>query len=108
MYPLNDPEDINEATQLINQYAASDWCKFIYTQHAKERAALRVIPADVIQSVLANGQVIEVRKEAYPNGRARYAYNVQLIDRYGRVNVVTAVVGSFQLLVVTTYTDVPD
>ncbi len=108
MYPLNDPEDINEATKLINQYASSDWCRFTYTKHASERAEQRVVPVDVIQAVLAHGQVIEARREELPKGRSRYAYNVQLIDRYGRVNVVTAVVGSFHLLVVTTYTDIPD
>ncbi|WP_238534992.1 hypothetical protein [Xanthomonas phaseoli] len=69
---------------------------------------MRQVPADVVQSTLAQGHVIEVRTEEVASGRIRYTYNVKLVDKYGHVNVVTAVVGSFHLLIVTTYTDLSD
>lgn len=105
MFPLTDPEDLDEATHLINQYASSDWCRISYTRHAQERAQQRMVPADVVQNTLAFGNVVEARREEFSPGRVRYSYNVQLVDRYGRVNVVTAVVAKFHLVVVTTYAD---
>ncbi|KGM54192.1 hypothetical protein N799_09945 [Lysobacter arseniciresistens ZS79] len=108
MNPLSDPEDLHEATRVINSYAQSDWCGIAFSRHARERMAERFIPGDVITSALKSGTVVDVRTEVTQAGRRIYKYEVEMRDQYGRVTVVTAVPGRLKLLVVTAYTDIPD
>lgn len=107
MSPLADPEDLDEATRVINAYVANDWCQISFSDHARERIAERQIPNDVITQALQVGRVVGVRVEVFKD-RLTYKYEVEMIDRYGRVTVITAIPRSQRLHIVTVYTDIPD
>jgi hypothetical protein len=107
MNPLADPEDLDEATQTINGYAVSDWATVSLSKHAREQLAKRIIPHDVMMTALATGRCVGFEREE-KNGVLRYAYEIEMRDKYGRVTVITAVPGFHRLHVVTSYTDIPD
>ena len=107
MNPLGDPEDLDEATRTINQYAQSDWCDVSYSEHALQRIEERVFPNDLIILVLRTGNVVGVRSDVIKD-RKRWRYEVELVDQYGRATVITAIPGRFKLHIVSAYTDVPD
>lgn len=108
MNPLVDPEDLDEATQVINRYSQSDWVDISYSRHARERLQERIIPNDVLVMTLQTGRVVGVRSEMLPNARLRFSYEVEMVDRYGRVTVITAIPGRCKLHIVSVYTDIPD
>jgi hypothetical protein len=107
MNPLLDPDDPDEATRTINDYAISDWTKFTYSTHAKEQMGARRVPIDIVQLTLRQGRVTEIRQEIKGQNLC-YSYRVDMIDKYGTATVVTAIVGPHHLLIVTVFTDVPD
>lgn len=107
MNPLADPSDLAEATRLINGYAANDWTTFTYSAHAKQRMRTRQIAVDIIQMALKDGVVVAVQAEVVGN-HLRHKYEVEYRDKYGRVTVITGIVGPNHLSIVTAYTDVPD
>ncbi len=108
MFPLTDPEDCDEATRLINLYASSDWCALSFSQHGLQRKEERLIPSDVITKTLQVGVVVGVRSEVSRSGRRLFKYEVEMVDRYGRVTVITAIPGRLKLHIVSTFTDIPD
>lgn len=107
MNPLDDPEDLDEATRIINLYAESDWCDVSYSEHALERIEQRVFPNDLITLVLRTGSAVGVRSDVIKD-RKRWSYEVELVDQYGRATVITAIAGRFKLHIVSVYTDIPD
>ena|SRR5690554_4261384 len=107
MNPLKDPEDLGEATQLINAYARNDWVKFTYSSHALQRQGERIIPNDLVELALRTGSAVSVKKEVR-KGRLCYAYEVKMIDQYGHVTVITAIAGPMHLVIVSTYTNISD
>jgi hypothetical protein len=107
MTSLADPEDLDEATKLINQYASSDWARFTYTNHAFDRQSGRIISNELVELALRQGMAVSFRKEIV-NGRLRYKYKVRMVDTYGHVTVITAIAGPMHLVIVSTFTNVPD
>lgn len=107
MNPLADPTDLAEATRIINRYAASDWTTFTYSSHAKQRMRERQIAVDIVQEALRVGRVVSVKAEVM-RGRLSFKYEVEYRDSYGRVTVISGIVGPNHLAIVTAYTDVPD
>lgn len=108
MNPLTNPEDRDEATRVINEYADSDWTDVSYSRHARERMRQRIFPIDVVMQTLSRGRVVGIRSDPTPSGRTRYSYEVEMRDRYGRVTVITAIPGVDKLHIVSVYTDIPD
>lgn len=107
MNPLKNPEDPDEATRVINQYAASDWLTLSYSKHGEERREQRYVSPEIVLLTLKTGTVRSIRSEVL-NGRLLFSYEVVMRDRYGRVTVVTAIPGPMRLRIVTTYTEMPD
>lgn len=108
MNPLQDPEDRDEATRTINQYAASDWLKLTFSDHGEDQQQARIVPIDIVLRVLREGRCVDVRSSVDAKNRLRHAYRMDWTDRYGRVSVVTAILGAMNLRIVTTFTDIPD
>ena len=104
---LPDPEDLHAATKVINQYASSDWVRWTYSKHARERQSDRVICNDLVELALREGVVVAVTKVVVRNC-IQYRYEVEYRDRYGRLTVITALAGPHHLVIVSTYTDIPD
>jgi len=107
MNPLKDPNDPDEATRVINSYAASDWTKFTYSTHGRQQMGGRIVPIDLVQMVLREGKVVEIREEVRGKHLC-HSYRVDMTDVYGRATVVTAIVAAHHLLIVTAFTDIPD
>jgi hypothetical protein len=61
MNPLPDPEDIDAASQLINQYATSDWVRISYSTHARQKLSERYVPQGVVELALRSGVVVAFR-----------------------------------------------
>jgi hypothetical protein len=107
MSPLSDPEDLEAVTALVNSYAASDWLNLSFSKHARDQLASRVIPNDVVVMTLRAGKCVGFRRSVEKAG-LRYAYEIEMVDKFGRVTVVTAIPGLHRLHIVTSFTDVPD
>lgn len=107
MSPVADPEDLDAATRLINSYALSDWVRITYSSHAHEQQGKRIICNDLVELTLRQGVVVGVRKEVVGNV-LRYKYEVEFVDKYGCITVITAIAGPMHLIIVSTFTDVSD
>jgi len=107
MNPLTDPEDLDAATLLINQYAVSDWAEIVYSRHAREQLRARYIPEGVLEIALGQGVVVEFRT-ALRGGALVHRYKVRFVDKYGAVNVITVVAGFHKLRIITVFPDESD
>lgn len=102
--PINDPNDLAEATRVINLYASDDRTTIRYTQHAQDRCSERALSPIWIQDVLKYGVAVEVRCEQL-HGKRIYKYKVEYTDRYGVTAVVTVVNVPYKLTIVTVMRD---
>lgn len=98
---LKDPNDIAEATRLINTMAADPDTTVSYTKHGRDRQDERNVPSGTIQLALERGHVEEVRP---PNGEHRdYRYRVRFTGENDRIDVVTVIISRRRLLIVTAW-----
>lgn len=107
MSSIADPEDLGAATRLINSYARSDWVRITYSKHAQEQQGKRIICNDLVELTLRQGVVVGVRKEVVRDV-LQHKYEVKFVDEYGHITVITAIQGPMHLVIVSTFTDVPD
>ena len=107
MNALPDPEDIDAATRLINQYAVSDWVRLSYSSHAREKLRKRYVPQGVVEIALKSGSVVAFRVVTM-QGHVTYRYKVRWVDRFGAVNVVTVIPGFHRLHIITVFPDESD
>ena len=97
---IKHPLGLDEATQLIHEIACNDQAKRILVGHADDRKAFRCIGDLSIDMVLKNGEVVERRFE-----NNSWRYKVELVDKYGKLYVVTAIPKKDRLVIITTFSD---
>tara|TARA_R110002012_G_C11668680_1_gene612841 strand:+ start:5569 stop:5883 length:315 start_codon:yes stop_codon:yes gene_type:complete len=98
---IQNPLCLNEATDVINEYAFSDNTEWIYSGHADERAEERLIGKDWVEKTLSEGSVISVREHILNSGRSQYRYKVRYTDNFGKTEVITVIPSPFKLVIIT-------
>jgi len=96
----DDPQDLEEATALINAAAADPATEIQYVYHADQRKEERQVNPIIVQRALREGEARRVDIDNH-KGRVTYRYRFVYEDQYGTVEPVVKILPSGALLVIT-------